>query len=456
MTQSKSRLLFGVISSLHSSAYSAFLLLSVSLIWSSVVLATPDIQHWETGNGARVYYVHAPQLPMMDIRVIFDAGSARDENKPGLAAFTNGMLEEGAGKGKRALDADTIADRFDSVGATFSLDSARDMATLSLRSLTKFTLFSQALETMALVINQPSFPSDSLERVRKQMLIGLRYEEQSPGTIASKAFYSALYGDHPYAIPSSGTTESVSALTRRELSAFYRRYYVGRNAMVAIVGDLDRAAASKVAEQLVGRLPEGERAEALPPVADLPAATTINKRHPSKQTTVLIGQPGSRRGDPDYFPLYVGNHVLGGNGLVSRISEEVREKRGLAYSAYSYFNPMRAEGPFTMGLKTRNDQSEEAMAVMRKTLQRFIDEGPSEEELEASRSNITGGFPLKIDSNKDIVSYIGMIGFYQLPLDYLDRFTERVNAVTVEQIRDAFRRRIHSDRMVTITVGGNG
>ena len=245
--------------------------LALITLYSISVQAAPDIQHWKTGNGARVYYVHAPQLPMVDIKVIFDAGSARDGDKPGLAAFTNGMLEEGAGKGKSTLDADTIADRFDSVGANFSLDSMRDMATLNLRSLTKAELLHPALETMTLVINQPTFPPDALERVRKQMLIGLRYEEQSPSSIASKAYYAALYGDHPYAIPSNGTKKSVTALTGKDLRAFFNRYYVGRNTMVAIVGDLGRTTANEVAEQLVGNLPEGRKAEALPAIATRPA-----------------------------------------------------------------------------------------------------------------------------------------------------------------------------------------
>jgi zinc protease len=451
-TQRLMHLFSGLTSSLRYFAF--FVFLTVITLFSIGAQASPDIQHWETSNGARVYYVHAPELPMVDVRVIFDAGSARDSDTAGLASFTNGMLEEGAGNGGKALDADAIASRFDSVGASFSLDSMRDMAILDLRSLTDPKRLQPALETMALIINQPSFPDDALERVRKQILIGLRYDEQSPGTIASKAYYAALFGDHPYASPSSGTRESIAALQRSDLIAFYQRYYVGRNAVVAMVGDLDRSQTERVAEQLVGALPAGAAAPALPQVAPITDARLIHREHPSKQTHVLIGQPGSRRGDPDYFPLYIGNHILGGSGLVSRISDEVREKRGLAYSAYSYFSPMRLEGPFTMGLQTRNNEAEEAIAVLRQTLKRFVDEGPSTEELQAAKNNITGGFPLNIDSNKDIVGYIGMIGFYQLPLDYLERFNQRVEAVTLEQIKDAFRRRIHPDRLVTVTVGG--
>jgi zinc protease len=196
----------------------------------------------------------------------------------------------------------------------------------------------------------------------------------------------------------------------------------------------------------------------LPPIATPPAAAdaaahTVRIDYPTTQTHVLIGQPGISRDDPDYFPLYVGNHVLGGSGLVSRISEEIREKRGLSYSAYSYFTPMRQRGPFTIGLQTRNDQVEQALQVARDTLQKFIEEGPTARELEESKQNITGGFPLRLSSNKKIVGMLAMIGFYQLPIDYLDTFTTRVEAVTLEDIRDAFSRRIQPGNMVTVLVG---
>ena len=167
-----------------------------------------------------------------------------------------------------------------------------------------------------------------------------------------------------------------------------------------------------------------------------------------------MGAPGMRRGDPDYFPLYVGNHVLGGGGLVSRLHEEVREQRGLSYSVNSYFSPMEQNGPYLLSLQTRNDQVDEALAVMRETLEEFVDKGPTEKELIASKKNITGGFPLRIESNSKILDYITMIGFYDLPLDYLETFNASVMAVTREQIVDAYQRRVSPDTMVTIIVGG--
>lgn len=427
-------------------------LLLLAVFWSGTAAAIPEIQHWQTDNGARVYFVPAPELPMVDVRVVFNAGAARDGDQPGRALLTNALLAEGAGK----LDADAIATRFDEVGANFSNDSLRDMAVASLRTLSEPELMDQALDTFALVLSEPTFPEKAIERERLRVLIALQNQKQSPDELAERAYYRALYDEHPYATQPLGTEESVRALTRDDLVAHYRRYYVGSNAVVAIVGNLDRKGAERVAERVIGRLEAGKPAEPLPEVPTLKEAQRLAIAHPSAQTHIRMGQPGMKRGDPDYFPLYVGNHVLGGGGLVSRISEEIREKRGLAYSSYSYFSPMSALGPFTIGMQTANRNTDQALKVLRSTLEDFVENGPGEEELEASKKNITGGFPLRIDSNSDIVQYLAVIGFYELPLDYLQTFNDRVDAVSVEDVKDAFQRRIHPDRMVTVTVGAEG
>jgi len=186
----------------------------------------------------------------------------------------------------------------------------------------------------------------------------------------------------------------------------------------------------------------------------LSAAAERHIEHPSSQTHILIGQPGMRRDDPDYFALYVGNYVLGGGGLVSRLNAEVREKRGLSYSVYSYFLPMAQQGPFQMGLQTRNDQADEALKVLRATLAQYVTEGPTAAELEAAKKNITGGQALRIDSNRKILEYLAVIGFYDLPLDYLETFNAKVEALTLDRIHDAFERRLQPERMLTVRVGG--
>jgi len=416
--------------------------------WNS--FATPQIERWETSNGAKVLYVHTPDIPMIDVRVIFDAGSARDGEQGGVAGMTNGLLSTGAAqRGEEA-----IAEELDQLGAQLGFDSLRDMAVVSLRSLSDAALLDRALTVMSDVIHHPVFPESALERERGRQLIGLQAQKQRPGTIGEKAFFRAMYGDHPYAEPSSGTEESVKAIKRSDLQLFHSRYYAGNNAIVAIVGAVDRKRAGEIAEQVVGHLPAGEQAAALPKADTAKPGEVIQIDYPSVQSHLLMGHPVLRRGDPDYFELYVGNHILGGSGLVSIISEEVREKRGLAYSAYSYFSPMRAEGPFKAGLQTKNKSREEALKVLRETIAQFIEQGPDEAALVSSKKNITGGFPLRMDSNKKIVDYLGVIGFYDLPNDYLESFNKRVEWTTKETIQDAFRRRVRPEEMVTVVVGG--
>ena len=425
--------------------------LLVLLSTISAVQAAPKIQHWQTENGARVYFAPAPELPIVDIRVLFAAGSAHDGDQPGLAAMTNGLLDKGAA----GLSADELASQLEGLGAELVNGSLRDTAWVSLRSLNDPAHFEPAVDLMTQVLSQPDFNQRDFKRERERSLVALRRSEQSPSSIAGYRFFAAVYGEHPYATRPIGTEESLGQMKLEDIRAFYEKHYVARNAIVAIVGDIDRKGAERLASQVVGKLPAGDPAARTPVVPALTKPQEVRIFHPSTQTHVRLGEPGIRRGDPDYFTLYVGNHILGGGGLVSRLFEEVREKRGLSYSVNSYFSPMVQEGPYTFGLQTRNDQVGEALEVMRATLQTFHDEGPTEKELIATKKNITGGFPLRIDSNSKIVEYLGMIGFYNLPLDYLDTFNDKVSAVTREQIREAYQRRVHPDNMVTIIVGGD-
>ncbi|MCU7933691.1 MAG: insulinase family protein [Candidatus Thiodiazotropha sp. (ex Dulcina madagascariensis)] len=424
-------------------------LLCAGLLFAAAVTATPRIATWQTANGAKVLFVEAPEIPMVDVRVVFDAGSARDGAKHGVTSFTNSLLTEGAGD----WNAYQIAERMENVGAQLEVGSLRDMAWVSVRSLTERKALSISLETLATVLAKPRFAPDDIERERQSILASLLQDEQSPGSVGQKRLYRLVFGDHPYAADPEGTAESVKSLIREDLLAAHQRLYVARNALVAIVGAVDKARARDIAEQVTVALPAGEAAPPIPPVAALQQAVEERIPFPSTQSHLYLGQPGMRRGDPDYFPLYVGNHILGGSGLVSLLSEEVREKRGLSYSVYSYFLPMRQFGLFQLGLQTKNEQAEEALRVVKSTLERFIGEGPTEEELQAAKQHITGGFPLRVASNGKIVEYLAVIGFYGLPLDYLDTFTEKVRDITREGIRDAFKRRVDPDRLVRVRVG---
>jgi zinc protease len=429
------------------------ILLCASLaLWAVCTQAGPNIQTWTSANGARVYYVPTEGLPLVDIRVVFDAGSARDGAKFGLATLTSGLLDTGAGQ----WNADAIAQRLEGVGARLGAGVSRDTAWVSLRSLTTPRLLEPALETLREIIQHPSFNVADFEREKKNLLVGLKQREESPAELAGIAFFQALYGDHPYAHPKEGTISTVEKLTREDLQTFYQRHYVAKNALIVIVGEVDKPQAESIANGLLSGLPAGEAAPALPAVPQPGASKTERKFFPSAQTHVYSGVPGMKAGDPDYFPLYVGNHILGGSGLVSKISAEVREKRGLSYSAYSYFYPFRVEGPFMMGLQTKKGQSDEALNVMQKTLRDFINAGPTPKELEASKKNITGGFAMRLDSNQKLIDQVASIAFYGLPLDYLDTFIGKVEAVTPQQIQTAFKARIAPDKLQTVLVGADG
>lgn len=421
----------------------------ILFVLSQAVWAGVDIQHWQTEQGARVYFVQTPSLPMVDVRVAFDAGSARDGDQFGLAALTSAMLDSGAGE----WNADDIANRFESVGAAFSAGVSEDMAWLSLRSLTDKVLFDKALETFQAILAKPAFNEDDFQREKSRTLAGLKHREESPAALADIAFHKALYRDHPYAHPEEGMVETVAGFQVADLKQFHQTYYVAANAVVVVVGDVNKAQAEQIAAKLLAGLPVGEKPAEIPEVAMPERASSHHIEFPSSQTHVLSGLPGMHRKDPDYIALYVGNHILGGASLVSKLFDEVREKRGLAYSAASQFMPLYREGPFVMSLQTRNDQTAQAVKVMDDTLQAFIDNGPTEDELAAAKKNITGGFALRTDNNAKLTDYVSMIGFYRQPLDYLDTFPAKVAAVTAAEVKDAFKRRIRPERLQTVTVG---
>ncbi|MGI9301527.1 MAG: M16 family metallopeptidase [Gammaproteobacteria bacterium] len=414
--------------------------------------AAPEIQHWQTAQGMRVYFVPAPELPMLDIRLAMDAGSGRDGELPGLARLTSGLLNKGTGK----LSADDVASRFEDVGAQYSARAGRDMLTISFRSLNDAQFLDPALETLMGVVTAPSFPERDFERAKNLTQITLQEQDQDPGDIGAKAFYRAVYGDHPFANPVTGTEESVAAIKREHVAEFHKRYFVAANTVMALVGDVSRDQAEKIAGRISAGLSSGEKAPPLPEVKPLTESKTVRVPFPSAQAHVYIGQPGMSRRDPHYFPLYVGNHVLGGSGFNSRLVKEVRIDRGLSYSVYSYFVPQSVKGPFLVNLQTRVDQAEEAVQLVKDTIKEFLRRGPSDVELTASTRNITGGFPLRIDSNNDVVEYLSAIAYYELPLNYLNAFNGKVTAVKKAAIRTAFQERIDLDKLVTVIVGGNG
>lgn len=412
--------------------------------------ATPNIQHWQSASGAKVLFVENRDIPMLDVSVGIPAGSSFDAaDKSGVAGLTHHLLNLGV----EGLSEDDIARGMADIGAQFGGSFDQDRASLSLRTLSSAAQRDQALDIMARVLQRPLFPEAILAREKARLIAALKEAETKPESIADKAFHKAVFGAHPYALPVSGEIASVEKVTVQDLRDFYAVHYRASGAIVAIMGDVSRAQAEAIAEHLTAQLPAGAPPTALPGVAMLISASEQRIPHPASQSHILVGAPGMARDDPDYFPLYVGNHILGGGGFVSRLMNEVREKRGLAYSVYSYFMPLKQPGAFQIGLQTKKEQTGEALQLVRSTLAEFIAKGPTEKELLAAKQNIIGGFPLRIDSNRKILDYLSIIGFYNLPLTYLDDFTRRVEQVTVAQVRDAFRRHIDPEHMATVIVG---
>jgi len=407
------------------------------------------IQQWQTAEGSEVYFVENHDLPIMDISVNFAAGNARDEaSKAGVAGVTKYMMTLGAA----GLTDEDISKRMADVGAVLGGELDADRASFKLRTLSSARERDQALDVFTKILHKPDFPQAVLEREKARIIAGLREAATQPESISSKAFMKALYGTHPYSIDEE--PETVASIQQADLKKFYSTYYGAQGAVIALIGDMSRADAEQLAERISKGLPQVAAVAPLPGVTYPDQAKEERIAHPASQSHILLGYPGVKRGDADYFPLYVGNYILGGGGFVSRLTEEVREKRGLVYSVYSYFMPMAQLGPFQVGLQTKRDQADAALKLVRETLDKFISDGVTEKELQAAKMNITGGFPLRLDSNGKILDYLAVIGFYKLPLTYLDDFNSQVNKVTAAQIKDAFNRRIKTDKMVTVVVGG--
>lgn len=410
-----------------------------------------NIQHWTTPQGVGVYFVHVPTLPMVDIELVFDAGASRNGTKGGLAYLTNHLLAEGTVE----LSAEKVAENFDDVGAQFSTSSQRDMATLHLRSLSETDKLVPAIQTMAAILTQPAFPESGFKREQQNMISALKMQAQTPDKVASRAFFSALYQQQPYANWVLGDEPAVNALTVQDVKAFYQQYYVAKNVTVAIVGDITAQEADALVQTLTQHLPQGQKPAPLPAVHSLNQPIFQKINFPSHQTHILMGAPGIKQGDVDYYALHIGNHILGGNGSVTRLFDTIRNQHGLAYSASSHFYPMLERGPFIMSCQTRNEQAGKAKQMMQDLLTEFIKQGPTEEELKAAKQNLIGGYALAFDSNLTICRQLAALGFYQLPLDYFNQFKPAIEKITTQDVRLAFERKISPQNLVTIMLGNN-
>ena len=429
------------------SSFKPLLMLCLAVL-TQMAQAGPTIDRLTTPSGARVFFVETRSLPVLDVQVDFGAGSALDpQGKSGLAAATHALLDLGA----QGMDETQIANRLADLGAQITGSVDMDRASVGLRTLSATDKRAPALDILRNVLSNPQFPLEVIEREKARSIVAIKESLTRPATIAGNAFWSAMYPEHPYGRQPS--VESIASLERADLEGFYRANYSAHRAVVTIVGDVSRTQAETIAQQLTASLPSGSPTP-VPETARLPVANEQRIAHSAAQAHLMIGLPALKRGDPDFFPLIVGNYSLGGGGFVSRLMKEVRDKRGLAYGVQSYFMPMVQPGPFQIGLQTKKAQANEALQVVREVLAGFLADGPNEEELQAAKQNLVGSFPLRLDSNQKILDNVAAIGFFGLPLDYLERYAENVEKLRSADIKAAFARHVRPENIVTVIVGG--
>lgn len=440
-------------STLRRSCAAALLVLA-----AQAALAAIPIQQWTQANGAKIYLVESQVIPMVDVQIDFDAGSRRDPaDKQGLASVSAAMMSRGlAARGSDpALDENQLSEAWADLGASFGGSAGADRLSFSLRSLNYPDLLPKAVALAARQLGEPAFPENIWLRDRARMSASIREANTRPATIAARAYNTAVYSGHPYGYET--TEESLARIGVADMRAWHAGYLLPCRAKVSIVGAVTRAQADQIASALMARLPSAGACPALAAVPEVPAlAAPVQRKIPfeSAQAHVFIGQPGFKRADPDYFPLTVGNYILGGGGFVSRLTTEVREKRGLSYSTYSYFSPGLHAGAFTVGLQTRPDQAAQAVQVASDVIAKFVADGPTQEELKAAKDNLVGGFALRIDSNRKLLDNVANIAWNDLPLTYLDTWTKEVEKVTAADIRAAMARKVQPRTMVTVIVGG--
>ncbi|MDD9912879.1 MAG: pitrilysin family protein [Alphaproteobacteria bacterium] len=409
----------------------------------------PKIQTVTTPKGITAWLVESDSIPMVSMEIAFRAGAAFDpKGKNGLANLTSSLLDEGAGD----LDMEAFQQKLESIGARFgagagTLDFTVNLTTLSEKKEAAFDL-------LALALTQPRFDEEAVNRVKDAIMTGLKQAEERPGSFAGKAYQKAQYGDHPYGNPTSGTLESVPTLTRADIRKFYGEYITKANMVVSVVGDITAEELAKLLDASLADLPAGKKraeiAEAPQPI--VPQVVRIQKDIP--QSHVIFGHLGIDRHDPDYFASYVMNDILGGGGFRSRFMDQVREKRGLAYSVYSYFAPMPHAGSFTAQVQTSNDKVDEAINLMKDQMRDIQNKGVEKDEFADDVSYLTGSFPLRLDSNDKILGYLTVMQMENLGKDYLTTWADKVSALKQEDMQRVAKRLLHPENVVTVIVGG--
>ena len=413
-----------------------------------------NLHYWKNKDNVPVYFVAAHEVPMIIVNLVFKAGSAFDGKEWGLAQLTGSLLNQGT----KTRDADQIANDLSAIGADYDVDVDRDMSVVSLKSLSERKYLVPALDIFLDILANPSFPVNGFTRTQQQLLASIKSQQEDPAEIAEEQFFESLYLNHPYAHPVNGTLSSVGKIKISDAIGFYKQFYNNQNLKIVIVGDLTQAEANNISKQITTALISNPGS--LAPAIPIPSNPVAVKKHilfPAQQTSILIGQLGIRQNDPNFFPLLVGNYILGDLPLDSLLFQEVRKKRGLAYDVDSNFTLYQELGPFSINLQTRSQAANSALNVTMETLQNYLKKGPSEEQLDLAKKTLINSFPVNLASNQSIANVLVRMAFYNKPLNYLDSYRDNVAAVTLEQVRKAFGQSIDPSKMIEITVGpGDG
>ncbi|MBT8526308.1 insulinase family protein [Polynucleobacter paneuropaeus] len=429
--------------------------MSIGLL-TSVQAALP-IQQLDSYKGAKAYLVQTQSLPMLDIEIIIDAGTRYDPaSKTGLAIMTAELLDNGIRSAGRNLTEAQIADEIADLGADISVGVTGERALIRIRCLSRPDIRDRAIQLARLILSSPTYDSVIVNREKQRISAGLLEAETKPDFVLDRRFRKAVYGDYP--LGNAVTVKSIAGLSASDLKQFHQQFYRSDRVIVSMVGDVNKSEAQEIMQTLVKDLPQtGSSIPPLPELARSPVQNLSEREitipFDSQQAHIAMGMTAISRNNPDYFPLIVGNYALGGGGFVSRLMNEVREKRGLAYSVFSYFAPGQETGIFQAGLQTKNDQATMALDVMTETISQFIAKGPTQSELDAAKANLINGFPLRIDNNRKLLDNVSSIAWNGLPLNTLDTWTEQVNAVTREQVESAFQKYLAMDRMKIVVLG---
>lgn len=410
--------------------------------------AAVQIQRIVSPGGIEAWLVENHTLPIIAVNAGFHGGSRLDpDGKAGLANLVSGLLDEGAGD----LDSQAFQRRLDELSIKLGFDAGRDSFYGTLRTLTENC--DEAFRLLSLALAAPRFDPQPIQRVRAQVLAILAEQQEDPHQIASKAWYAAAFPNHPYGKPVEGTAESVKAIGRDDLVHYAHDYLTRNRLRIVVVGDIDGKTLGPLLDRTFGPLAEsGPEPDLAPPPADRPSGLTVLHRD-NPQTVILFGEKGLLRKDPDFIPAYVMNYILGGGGFASRLMEQVREKRGLAYNVQTDLVPLDLAGLIAGGVATENSRAADSLALVRAEFKRLREEGVTEKELEDAKTYLTGAYPLRFDSNGKIASELMGIQLQELGIDYVNKRNAMIEAVTLDDIRRVANRLLHPDALLVVAVG---